>query len=62
MDNIDATGENGDYMSVKESKLVYVLWSAVQELSIQINFLRDQVNSLRNEMESLKSRGDYYAN
>ena len=62
VDNIDATGENGDYMSVKESKLVYVLWSAVQELSIQINFLRDQVNSLRNEMESLKSRGDYYAN
>lgn len=55
VDNVDATGENGDYMSVKESKLVYVLWSAVQELSKQVNFLRD-------EIESLKSRGDYYAN
>lgn len=50
VDNIDATGEKGDYMSVKESKLVYVLWGAVQDLS-------KQIDSLRAEIDSLKFRG-----
>lgn len=31
VNNPEATGENGDYMSIKESKLVYLLIKAVQE-------------------------------
>ena len=44
IDNLDATGENDDYMSVHESKLVYILWKAVQELSAEVNELKKQLN------------------
>lgn len=38
-----ATGENGDYMQIKESKMVYVLWKAVQELSQKVNDLEEKL-------------------
>lgn len=38
-----ATGENGDYMQIKESKMVYVLWKAVQELSQKVNDLEGKL-------------------
>lgn len=45
--NAAATGENGDYMAVAESKLVYVALKAIQELS-------RQVEELQNELQELK--------
>lgn len=47
VDNLLATGENNDFMQMKESKLVYVLWKAVQELSDQVNDLKSQLASLK---------------
>lgn len=43
VDNIEARGENGDYMTVKESKLVYILWKAMQELSAEVEELKQQL-------------------
>lgn len=45
--NAAATGENGDYMAVTESKLVYVAFKAIQELS-------KKVEELQNELQELK--------
>ena len=45
--NEQATGENGDYQTVKESKLVYILWAAIQEQSRQINQLKSQLKELQ---------------
>ena len=45
VDNLDATGEFGDFMHIKESKLVYVLWKAVQELSAEVESLKAQLNN-----------------
>lgn len=45
VDNLTATGENNDFMQMKESKLVYVLWKAVQELSTEVESLKEQLNS-----------------
>lgn len=47
VDNLTATGENGDFMQMKESKLVYVLWKAVQELSAEVEELKTQIASLK---------------
>lgn len=44
VENQEATGENNDFMSIKESKLVYVLWKAVQELSEEVKILKEQLN------------------
>lgn len=46
VNNITASGENGDYMSIKESKLVYILWKAIQEQQEQINKLTSLVKDL----------------
>ena len=46
VNNEQATGKNGDYMTIKESKLVYILWKAVQEQSKQIEELQRQVEKL----------------
>lgn len=46
VNNEQATGENGDYMTIKESKLVYILWKAIQEQSQQIEELQKQVKQL----------------
>lgn len=45
VDNLTATGENNDFMQMKESKLVYVLWKAVQELSAEVESLKQQLAS-----------------
>lgn len=45
--NVAATGENGDYMSVTESKLVYVALKAIQELSKKVEDLQNELRSYR---------------
>jgi hypothetical protein len=47
VDNLEATGQDGDYMQMKESKLVYVLWKAVQELSAEVEDLKSQIHNLK---------------
>lgn len=47
VDNLTASGEDGDYMQIKESKLVYVLWKAVQELTDEVESLKAQLNNLK---------------
>lgn len=49
VDNLDAEGAFGDFMQIKESKLVYVLWKAVQELTDEINSLKTQIQRLENK-------------
>lgn len=49
VDNIDASGENGDYMSIKEDKFVFLLMRAVQEL-------KEDNDALRYEIEQLKQK------
>ena len=46
VNNLTASGENGDYMTIKESKLIYVLWKAIQEQQEQINYLTSLVKDL----------------
>lgn len=46
VDNETASGENGDYMTIKESKLIYILWKAIQEQQEQINDLISLVRDL----------------
>ena len=43
VDNEGATGDNMDYMSIHESKLVYILWKAVQEQQKEIEELKAQI-------------------
>ena len=50
VDNPNATGEDGDFMTIKESKLVYILWKAVQEQQEQINILQEQLNKLKESL------------
>ena len=45
--NLDAKGEFGDFMQMKESKLVYVLWKAVQELSAEVEGLKAEIRNLK---------------
>ena len=47
VDNLDASGEFGDFMQMKESKLVYVLWKAVQELSAEVEDLKAEIRNLK---------------
>lgn len=47
VDNLDATGIDNDMMQMKESKLVYVLWKAVQELSDQVDALKTEIHNLK---------------
>ena len=46
VNNEAASGENGDYMTIKESKLIYILWKAIQEQQEQINYLTSLVKDL----------------
>ena len=50
VDNPQATGEDGDYMTIKESKLVYVLWKAVQEQQEQIEQLKAELNKIKESL------------
>jgi hypothetical protein len=45
--NINATGENGDYMSVKNDKLMFVLMKAIQEQQEQIEALKAEIEKLK---------------
>lgn len=44
--NAQASGENGNYMSVRESKLVYIAWKAIQEQQEIIDKQQEQINQL----------------
>lgn len=46
--NITATGENGDYMSIKNDKLMFVLLKAIQEQQEEINTLKSEIAELKN--------------
>ena len=50
VDNPQATGENGDYMTIKESKLVYILWKAVQEQQEQIERLKAELREIKESL------------
>jgi hypothetical protein len=47
VDNLDASGQGSNMMQMKESKLVYILWKAVQELSTEVEELKTQIASLK---------------
>lgn len=49
--NREATGKDGDYMQIKESKMVYVLWAAVQQQQKQINYLEKRVEQLEQQLK-----------
>lgn len=46
VNNINATGENNDYMSIKEDKLVYICMKAIQEQQKIIESLRRDIERL----------------
>lgn len=46
VNNEEATGKNDDYMTIKESKLVYILWKAVQDLSAKSKELQERITNL----------------
>lgn len=45
--NVNATGENDDYMSIKNDKLMFVLMKAIQEQQQQINDLKAEIEQLK---------------
>lgn len=45
VDNIGATGQNMDYMSIHESKLVYILWQAIKQQQKEIDELKVQLKN-----------------
>lgn len=47
--NEKASGKDGDYRSIKESKLIYILWKSVQEQSKRIQELEEIVSTLMNQ-------------
>ena len=44
--NTNATGENGDYMSIKNDKLMFVLMKAIQELQEELIKLKSEIDEL----------------
>ena len=49
--NQKASGQNGDYMNVHESKFIYLLWAAIQEQQKEIESLRAQLKQFFEENE-----------
>ena len=47
--NINATGENEDYMSIKHDKIMFVLMKAIQEQQQQIKELQKEIDQLKNK-------------
>ena len=47
VENRDATGVNGDYMRVNESRLIYLLIKAVQEQQEKIDTLTTQLDNIK---------------
>lgn len=46
VDNVHARGKDNDYMSIKESKLIFVLMQAIKEQQAQIEELKAQIKNL----------------
>jgi len=51
--NPQASGENGNYMSVKESKLVYIAWKAIQEQQEIIDKQSKEIEELKRLVKTL---------
>ena len=51
--NPQASGENGNYMSVKESKLVYIAWKAIQEQQEIIDKQSKEIEELKQLVKAL---------
>lgn len=49
VENSTASGQTGDFMTIKEDKLVYLLLEGIKEQQEEINQLRLQVEELKNE-------------
>jgi hypothetical protein len=47
--NINATGVNNDYMSIKNDKLMFVLMKAIQEQQEEIEHLKEEIKKLSNK-------------
>ena len=45
--NINATGKNDDYMSIKNDKLMFVLMKAIQEQQEQIEQLKSEIDNIK---------------
>lgn len=45
VDNKEASGENYNYMTIHESKLIYILWRAIQEQQEEIQELKEQLKN-----------------
>ena len=45
--NKNATGIDGDYMSIKNDKLMFVLMKAIQEQQEEIQALKEEIKNLR---------------
>lgn len=46
--NINASGENGDFMSIKNDKLIFILMKAIQEQQEEIENLKDKIEKIKN--------------
>ena len=46
--NVNATGENNDFMSIKNDKLMFVLMKAIQEQQEKIEYLEQELNKIKN--------------
>lgn len=46
--NVNATGKNDDYMSIKNDKLMFVLMKAIQEQQEKINYLEQELSKIKN--------------
>ena len=51
--NKEATGKDGDYMAIKESKLVYVAWKAIQEQEEIIEKQQQEIDKLKDLVRQL---------
>ena len=51
--NKEATGKDGDYMAIKESKLIYVAWKAIQEQEEVIEKQQQEIDELKDLVRQL---------
>ena len=49
IENANASGENNDYMKVKESKLIYLLIEGIKAQQKEIDDLKAQLEELKHE-------------
>lgn len=54
IDNYEASGEDNDFMSLREDKLIFVLMQAIQEQQKQINLLKAEIALLQEDNEYVK--------